>query len=67
VDAQVGRLLAELDRQGLAGRTIVAVVGDHGEELGEHGELTHGLLVYEPSLHVPLLVRAPDVLPPGRR
>ena len=65
VDAQVGRLLAELDRQGLADRTIVAVVGDHGEELGEHGELTHGLLVYEPSLHVPLLVRAPGVLPPG--
>jgi arylsulfatase A-like enzyme/Flp pilus assembly protein TadD len=65
VDAQVGRLLDELDRQRLAGRTVVLVVGDHGEELGEHGELTHGLLVYEPSLHVPLLVRAPGVLPTG--
>ncbi len=65
VDAQVGRLLAELDRQGLASRTVVAIVGDHGEELGEHGELTHGLLVYEPSLHVPLLLRAPAVLPAG--
>lgn len=64
-DAQVGRLLADLDRRGLAARTVVAVVGDHGEELGEHGELTHGLLLYEPSLHVPLIVRAPGVLPAG--
>jgi choline-sulfatase len=63
VDAQLGRLLAELERQGVAERTVVAVVGDHGEELGEHGELTHGLLLYEPSLHVPLLLRAPGVLP----
>ena len=65
VDAQVGRLLAELDRLGIAGRTVVVVVGDHGEALGEHGELTHGLLLYEPSLHVPLLLRAPGVLPTG--
>lgn len=64
-DAQLGRLLADLDRRGLAARTVVAVVGDHGEELGEHGELTHGLLLYEPSLHVPLIVRAPGVLPAG--
>ena len=35
------------------------VVGDHGESLGEHGELTHGLLVYEATLHVPLLLAAP--------
>jgi len=65
VDAQVGRLLAELDRLGVADRTVVAVVGDHGEELGEHGELTHGLLVYQPSLRVPLIIRAPGVLPSG--
>ena len=65
VDEQVGRLLETLDRSGVAKRTIVAVVGDHGEELGEHGELTHGLLLYQPSLHVPLLLRAPGVLPRG--
>jgi tetratricopeptide (TPR) repeat protein len=55
VDAQVGRLLAAVDRR----NTIVAVVGDHGEALGEHGELTHGLLIYEPTLHVPMLISAP--------
>ncbi len=65
VDVQVGRLLTGLEQRGIARRTVVAVVGDHGEELGEHGELTHGLLVYQPSLRVPLLVRAPGVLPSG--
>lgn len=64
VDEQIGRLLAELDQRGLAGRTVVAVAGDHGESLGEHGELTHGLLLYEPTLHVPLIVRAPGRLSP---
>jgi arylsulfatase A-like enzyme/Tfp pilus assembly protein PilF len=64
VDEQVGRLLAELKSLGLDGRTVVAVAADHGEGLGEHGELTHGLLLYEPTLHVPLLLRAPWGLKP---
>ncbi|HEV8436219.1 MAG TPA: tetratricopeptide repeat protein, partial [Thermoanaerobaculia bacterium] len=59
VDAQVGRLLGAIDRK----NTIVLVVGDHGESLGEHGELTHGLLVYEATLHVPMLLAAPDADP----
>lgn len=65
VDHEVGRLLAELDRLGVAAKTVVAVTGDHGEALGEHGELTHGLLLYEPTLHVPVIVRDPGVLPAG--
>jgi Flp pilus assembly protein TadD len=63
VDEQVGRLLQELERRGLSGNTVVAVAADHGESLGEHGELTHGLLLYEPALHVPLLVKAPGLAP----
>src|SRR6266511_2063601 len=59
VDAQVGRLLASIDRS----RTIVAVVGDHGEGLGEHGEATHGLLLYESTLRVPLIISAPSLRP----
>jgi arylsulfatase A-like enzyme/Tfp pilus assembly protein PilF len=58
-DAQVARLLATIDRQ----HTVVAVVGDHGEALGEHGELTHGLLLYEPTLHVPMIVAMPNGAP----
>jgi choline-sulfatase len=64
VDEQVGRILEQLGRRGLGDRTVVAVAGDHGEGLGEHGELTHGLLLYEPTLHVPLLLRAPGRLRP---
>jgi arylsulfatase A-like enzyme/Flp pilus assembly protein TadD len=59
VDAQVGRLLSSID----PAKTIVVVVGDHGEALGEHGELTHGLLLYEPTLHVPMIVAAPASRP----
>lgn len=59
VDAQVSRLLAVVDRAS----TIVVVAGDHGESLGEHGELTHGLLLYEPTLHVPMIMAAPSLTP----
>ncbi len=62
VDAQVGRLLATINRE----KTIVVVVGDHGEALGEHGELTHGLLLYEPTLHVPLIIAVPPAVLPSR-
>ena len=61
VDREVGRLLAGLGEQ--HPRAIV-VVGDHGEALGEHGEATHGVLAYDATLHVPLVVVAPD-LPAG--
>ena len=52
-DAQVGRLLEELQRRNLAGSTVVALSGDHGESLGEHGEDTHGMLAYDATLRVP--------------
>lgn len=63
VDTEVGRLMQELERRGLSDSTVVAVAADHGEGLGEHGELTHGLLLYEPTLRVPLLVKAPGLAP----
>lgn len=61
-DAQVGRLLDALDGRGLTASTVVAVTSDHGESLGEHGEQTHGMLVYDATLLVPLVIAAP-----GRR
>lgn len=42
-------------------RAIVSVVGDHGESLGEHGEATHGILLYDSTLHVPWLLVAPGL------
>jgi choline-sulfatase len=67
VDSQVGRLLAWLDAHRLLDKTIVVVIGDHGESLGDHGEGTHGFFVYESVLHVPLLIRAPYDAMVGRR
>jgi len=60
VDAQVKRLLDAVDRE----NTIVVIAGDHGEALGEHGELTHGLFAYEPTLHVPLILYQPRLFGP---
>src|SRR5262249_3573896 len=59
VDALVGRLLDTLAEAHALEHTLVAVIADHGEALGEHGELTHGLLLYEPTLRVPWMLRAP--------
>ena len=58
-DAQVGRLLDALDSRGLLRSTVVAIAGDHGEALGEHGEQTHGMLAYDTTLRVPLIVTTP--------
>jgi arylsulfatase A-like enzyme/Tfp pilus assembly protein PilF len=67
VDSQVGRLLAWLDAHQQLDKTVVVVIGDHGESLGDHGEGTHGFFVYESVLHVPLLIRAPYNTMSGRR
>jgi choline-sulfatase len=64
VDQQIGRLLAVLQQSGQRDHTIIVVTGDHGEALGEHGELTHGLLLYEGTLRVPLIIEAPGTLDP---
>ena len=60
-DAQVARALDWLERSGQRDRTIVVVTGDHGEGLGDHGELTHGMLAYDSTLRVPLMI----CVPPG--
>jgi arylsulfatase A-like enzyme/Tfp pilus assembly protein PilF len=57
VDACVGRLVAALERTGRLDSTIIAVVADHGESLGEHGELEHGMFLYEGALRVPWIMR----------
>ncbi len=66
VDTQVARLLAALDRSGAARNTLVVLLSDHGESLGEHGEQSHGVLLYDATLHVPLIFRLPGRLAAGR-
>ncbi len=63
MDANVGRLLKWLDEKHLRDKTLVVVVGDHGESLGEHGYDWHALLVYDSTLHVPLIISLPGLLP----
>jgi choline-sulfatase len=65
VDQEIGRLLDDLAARGLADDTAVVVTADHGEAFGEHGEEGHGLLAYDETLRVPLIVAAPG-LPAGR-
>lgn len=64
-DALVGRLLAALARTPRAERTAIVLLSDHGEGLGDHGEPEHGLLLYEETLRVPLLLVAPGTIAPG--
>jgi arylsulfatase A-like enzyme len=58
VDGEIGRLLGALDEQGLADDTLVIVVGDHGEEFGEHGGHYH-YTCHEEVVRIPLVIRAP--------
>jgi len=63
-DAALAPLVTPFIDQGPSGRTLIVLTGDHGEGLGDHGEMTHGLFAYEATLHIPLIVFAPSVLPP---
>ncbi len=56
LDSEVARLLSALPKG-----TIVAVASDHGEALGEHGEETHGVLLYQPTVHALLMFSGPNV------
>lgn len=62
-DALVGRFLDALRERGLYDRSLIVLLSDHGEGLGDHGEDEHGLLLYREAIQVPLLVK----LPGGRR
>src|SRR6185503_17030252 len=66
-DQQVGRLLSWLRANRLDKKSVVVVIGDHGESLGRHGEGTHGYFVYDDTLRVPFMVATPFAELRGRR
>ena len=59
VDSCMAKLVGSLERGALLDRTIVLVVADHGEGLGDHGESEHGMLLYDSVLRVPWIMRLP--------
>jgi arylsulfatase A-like enzyme len=65
LDRGVGRILAELERLGLANDTVVVFAADHGDMLGDHG-LSQKSVPYEPSVHIPMLLRWPGRSKSGR-
>jgi arylsulfatase A-like enzyme/Tfp pilus assembly protein PilF len=58
-DSAVAHWIAFLKKAGVYDNAIVIVTGDHGEGLGEHGEETHGLFLYDSTLHIPLILKTP--------
>ncbi|MBZ5640762.1 MAG: sulfatase-like hydrolase/transferase [Acidobacteriia bacterium] len=58
-DREIGKVFSALREMGLWDATLIVVAGDHGEGLYEHGEKQHADLVYQSTLHVPLIVKAP--------
>jgi arylsulfatase A-like enzyme len=58
-DFALGRLFDLLKAQGSTDRTLIVATSDHGESFGEHGEFTHGYFIYDTTLLVPLIIKAP--------
>ncbi|MFY9661375.1 MAG: sulfatase-like hydrolase/transferase [Terriglobales bacterium] len=58
-DSTIARWIAFLKKAGVYDNAIIVVTGDHGEGLGEHGEETHGLFLYDSTLHIPLILKMP--------
>lgn len=59
VDSQLARLFAYLKRSAIYERTLIVLLSDHGESLGEHGEDEHGFFVYNSTLRVPMIFKLP--------
>lgn len=67
LDKQLSELFGFLAEKNELDETVVVLVGDHGENLGEHGLMDHQYCLYDTLLHVPLLVRHPDTFTSGAK
>jgi choline-sulfatase len=66
-DGAIGKIVAALKQQKLYANTAIMVVADHGESLGAHGEDTHGIFLYDETIHVPLLLKLPEAQSASKR
>ena len=67
LDAEIGSLMNALEARGELDRTLIVITSDHGEHFGEHGLFLHGNSLYEPLVHVPLLMIWPERIPAEAR
>lgn len=67
MDSAIGNLIAGLRTRGWYDNTLIAVMADHGEALGEHGEHHHGIFLYDETVHVPLIFKLPSQQLAGKR
>ncbi len=65
-DEQIGKLIDFLKENGLYDDLLLILIGDHGEGLGDHEEVTHGLFLYEEAVHVPFIVKLPKTKKPKK-
>jgi choline-sulfatase len=65
-DRELGRLLEAVRKKSPPNKTILAVLSDHGESLGEHGEYSHGVFLYDATLRIAFLMSGPGI-PMGMR
>jgi arylsulfatase A-like enzyme/Tfp pilus assembly protein PilF len=65
-DAMLGRLFEALKSAGLYKGSFILMMADHGEAFGEHGERTHGIFLYDETIHVPLMMKLPGAVAPAR-
>ena len=65
-DSAAGKLISALRQRKIYDNTAVIVVADHGESLGAHGEDTHGVFLYDETIHVPLLIKLPEAQPAAK-
>ncbi len=66
-DEHIGRILDDLDALGLRESTVVVLISDHGTEFFEHGLKAHRQSLYDEVIRIPLIVRYPGRIEPGRR
>jgi arylsulfatase A-like enzyme/Flp pilus assembly protein TadD len=66
-DAAVGKLIAALRTSKLYDDTLIVITSDHGQSLSAHGEDTHGIFLYDETIHVPLLLKLPQNRNAGKR
>ena len=66
LDRVLGQLLASLEDHGLLDNTLILLLADHGENLGDHGLMYHQFCLYDSLIHIPMIWYYPAVIPPGR-